>query len=360
LDTGEHVLGHKRIEASKTMSVAAGTRPKSDESERFEPYWLMSSTMNHREANALSQKILGKIVAHETARTQLPFAARSVLTTRPSLGLMSCFHPALQWSPQREDAQGDTPGERRLMLLRPADGRVIVRHRDGQTRVKAREAIVTEIGAETSFAFVQVGRIDLIEIDPSYTAWFDGAVEERLMQPIPRSNRGLQVLAHYGALLLRGLLPLTSAELRSLAVSHIHDLIGVMLQDRSAPTPVLAVDRRAGRLAAIKADIETRLEHRDLGIDVIAGLNGVSPRSVQKLFETESQTFSEYVLQRRLERAWQRLTSTEESDDFTISGVAFDVGFGDLSYFNRSFRKRFGRSPSQVRARPADSKSTLP
>lgn len=39
-----------------------------------------------------------------------------------------------------------------------------------------------------------------------------------------------------------------------------------------------------------------------------------------------------------------------EDDALSISSVAFEVGFGDLSYFNRSFRKRFGRSPSQVRA----------
>jgi len=30
--------------------------------------------------------------------------------------------------------------------------------------------------------------------------------------------------------------------------------------------------------------------------------------------------------------------------------VAFDAGFGDLSYFNRVFRRRFGATPSDVRA----------
>jgi AraC-like DNA-binding protein len=35
--------------------------------------------------------------------------------------------------------------------------------------------------------------------------------------------------------------------------------------------------------------------------------------------------------------------------DLTISAIAFGVGFGDLSYFNRTFRRRFGASPSDVR-----------
>ncbi len=39
----------------------------------------------------------------------------------------------------------------------------------------------------------------------------------------------------------------------------------------------------------------------------------------------------------------------------TISGIAYEVGFGDLSYFNRSFRKRYGQSPSQVKSNAAHS-----
>jgi len=34
----------------------------------------------------------------------------------------------------------------------------------------------------------------------------------------------------------------------------------------------------------------------------------------------------------------------------SITSVAFDAGFGDVSYFNRSFRRRFGATPSETRA----------
>jgi AraC-like DNA-binding protein len=37
--------------------------------------------------------------------------------------------------------------------------------------------------------------------------------------------------------------------------------------------------------------------------------------------------------------------------DWTISAIAFDAGFGDLSYFNRAFRRHYGETPSAVRGR---------
>lgn len=32
-----------------------------------------------------------------------------------------------------------------------------------------------------------------------------------------------------------------------------------------------------------------------------------------------------------------------------ISVTAYEVGFGDISYFNRAFRKRYGVAPSDIR-----------
>ena len=45
-----------------------------------------------------------------------------------------------------------------------------------------------------------------------------------------------------------------------------------------------------------------------------------------------------------------RLLSDPRLADRPISTIAFDVGFGTLSHFNHSFRRRFGLSPSDVRA----------
>jgi AraC-like DNA-binding protein len=33
-----------------------------------------------------------------------------------------------------------------------------------------------------------------------------------------------------------------------------------------------------------------------------------------------------------------------------VAAIAYDSGFGDLSYFNRAFHGRYGMSPSDIRA----------
>ena len=60
-------------------------------------------------------------------------------------------------------------------------------------------------------------------------------------------------------------------------------------------------------------------------------------------------TFTDFVLSQRLARAYRMLSDPLRAGQ-KISTVAFDAGFGDLSYFNRVFRRRFGAAPSEVKA----------
>ena len=106
---------------------------------------------------------------------------------------------------------------------------------------------------------------------------------------------------------------------------------------------------RGVRLAAIKADIVANIALRELSAAWIAARHGVSPSHVRRLFAIEQVTFSAFVLDYRLARA-HTILSDEESLDRTISSIAYALGFGDLSYFNRTFRRQFGARPSDVRA----------
>jgi AraC-like DNA-binding protein len=74
----------------------------------------------------------------------------------------------------------------------------------------------------------------------------------------------------------------------------------------------------------------------------------ISPRYVQMLFEAEGTTFSSFVMAERLALAHRRLADPGHSAK-AVSAIAYECGFGDLSYFNRSFRAAYGETPSDVR-----------
>jgi AraC-like DNA-binding protein len=69
---------------------------------------------------------------------------------------------------------------------------------------------------------------------------------------------------------------------------------------------------------------------------------------IHKLFENEGLTFLSSVLGQRLSRA-HRILSDPRLAGRNISSVAYDVGFGDLSYFNRAFRRRYAATPTEIR-----------
>jgi AraC-like DNA-binding protein len=57
---------------------------------------------------------------------------------------------------------------------------------------------------------------------------------------------------------------------------------------------------RAARLHAAKTDILENLTAPGLSISDIASRHGITPRSLQKLFESEEATFSQFLLEQRL------------------------------------------------------------
>jgi AraC-like DNA-binding protein len=54
------------------------------------------------------------------------------------------------------------------------------------------------------------------------------------------------------------------------------------------------------------------------------------------------------VREQRLLEAFRRFNDPG-SAHHSISAVAYGCGFSDLSWFNHAFKRRFGRTPSDVR-----------
>jgi AraC-like DNA-binding protein len=178
-------------------------------------------------------------------------------------------------------------------------------------------------------------------------------LEDRFLLPVPANDTALQLLTRYVGL-FEDPLQLTTPELRRLAVNHVYDLVALALgATRDATETAKDGGVRAARLHAIKADVLAGLSQPGLTIAAIAVRHRVSPRYVQMLFEREGTTFSRFLLDQRLRRAHRMLTDPRLAER-TITDIAAEAGFGDLSYFNRAFRRLYGETPSDTRAGSRD------
>ena len=82
-------------------------------------------------------------------------------------------------------------------------------------------------------------------------------------------------------------------------------------------------------------------------LETLAALVELSPHHFLRLFKTQfGLPPYQYLVQRRLQHA-QHLLKTTESD---VTDICFDLGFESLGSFSRSFKDKFGVSPSSYRA----------
>lgn len=136
------------------------------------------------------------------------------------------------------------------------------------------------------------------------------------------------------------------------AGAHVFDLVATILgPPRGAPQIVERRGIRAARLAAILAQIHTEYLDRHFSVEVVARRHGVSPRYVQRLLDEHGETFSHRVLRLRLDRVAEMLAAPPHAHQ-RIGDIAAAAGFSDLSYFNRTFKRRFGESPRRFRRQP--------
>lgn len=111
---------------------------------------------------------------------------------------------------------------------------------------------------------------------------------------------------------------------------------------RKPATPT-ARDRRRAVEAALWIDDNS---HAELDLEQAARQAGLSPFHFLRLFSAVlGVTPHQYLVRSRLRHAARRLTE----DDIAITDIAYDVGFGDLSNFVRTFHRAAGMSPTKFR-----------
>ena len=178
-------------------------------------------------------------------------------------------------------------------------------------------------------------------------------LEDAFVRPLPPNRSILRLLLNYADALDDEDTQRTP-ELQHAVATHIHDLCALAIgTTRDAAEIAMGRGLRAARLRTIKADVVRNLRDRDVSVHALAARHRVTARYVQRLFESEGTTLSRFVLGQRLVQVHRMLTDPRHADR-AISTIAYDAGFGDLSTFNREFRRLFGATPSDVRAAGRD------
>jgi AraC-like DNA-binding protein len=108
--------------------------------------------------------------------------------------------------------------------------------------------------------------------------------------------------------------------------------------DELAHTPTEFLD-------SLRQTVTLHLDKRDLNVDFVARLAGISRQALQRRLKANGTTFSAELVELKKRRAAEDLTSSVRP----ISEIAMSLGFSDPTSFTRAFKSWTGQSPRDYR-----------
>jgi AraC-like DNA-binding protein len=197
------------------------------------------------------------------------------------------------------------------------------------------------VAAPGEWATVTIARDRLLQLVPR--------ADDLLARPFDSGRPALRYLKRY----LESVLDQSNTENDAALEHHIGttllDLLSLALGvGRDAAEVAALRGLRAARLGEILAEIRANFANPAFSPRHLAQKLGLSPRYIQALLHETGVTFTERVLELRLQRARTTLMSRQHERQ-KVSEIAYACGFNEISYFNQAFRRRFGASPTQFR-----------
>lgn len=241
---------------------------------------------------------------------------------------------------------------RNHMARTPEDCYVVTLHRRGQSHFSQGDDTIS-LGADEIAIVDGHQPFRIVFAEPVSRATM--VIPRSMMNaraPWLRSGHSCKIAANspFAGLVRRHLLQLTSApaELSDSEAMLLTDSLCNMLALATARD--LAPNRMRPELLMEKLLVFCRHNMHDprLSPGRAAAHFGISVRTLHARFQQVGQSFGRWVLQNRLEACSRALRDPYQRGD-TVSTIAYRWGFNDLSYFNRTFRARFGMPPRQWR-----------
>jgi AraC family transcriptional regulator, positive regulator of tynA and feaB len=286
-------------------------------------------------------------------------------------------------TPMRVSAGGQSSFEGRLWteklgaidIARAYSSSVVIRRTPQEISRSADRAFLLSIAEETSYSFrvrgcQLVGRPgDLLLTDSAEpeeiihsgcTAIVLRMSESLLKAHLPAADdvTGLIVRGDRGAGLM------ASTMIRSLArnmrhgfdvnvcehltAALLHSIAAAYSEAFGVKATATATATAESRRFEITRYVDAHLGDSDLTVQNTALAFGVSDRYVRMLFESTGEPLSSYIQRRRLEESARQLRDPLWRAR-TVSEIAFNWGFNSLGSYDRAFKVRFDRTPSEYR-----------
>lgn len=147
-------------------------------------------------------------------------------------------------------------------------------------------------------------------------------------------------------------------DLVSAEIAMTELVVGALFSEERIPNKAMT-QVQMSHFHRITRAIQTNLVNIELSIADIVRAEGLSQRYIQKLFELQETTFSDYVRQHRLDRAHLELADSAHNHE-SIAEIAYRWGFRDQAHFSRVFTTTYGESPRAFRHTLANSPQGYP
>ncbi|MGQ0684074.1 AraC family transcriptional regulator [Bradyrhizobium sp.] len=276
---------------------------------------------------------------------QQPFRCVAELRSLPNLGIAAITTTPNRLTRSRAqiaDGNGD------FILVMPTHGEATIAQRNQEVRLAQDTGWLIRSDEPSLTVVRSMSRFVSLAIPAAVLNSLIVGLDATVTPAIAGNPDAVRLLVGYLGC-LRDEAALSAPDLRQSIVTHIHDLVALAVgATRDAAEVAQGRGLGAARLRAIKAEVNANLDRQELSAETVALSQGITPRYVRKLFESEGMSFSDFVRSRRLARAHDMLADRRYLGR-TISAIAYDCGFSDVSYFNRTFRRLYGMTPSDVR-----------
>jgi AraC-like DNA-binding protein len=288
----------------------------------------------------------GRCIVHADIEpsSETPFLAEATLQVLQGLRTLALQGSAMRFNRSKANV---VDGDDSIGLIVCSPGRSQLSQRGQEIEFRAGDAIAVLHAEPVIVTYTEGLQFGLSVPRDALTPRVRN-VESLAMRPISRRTEALRLLMTYLKSALKEDV-LAAPKLREAVVTHIHDLVALAISECAPLGESNASAVVAARHSAALDHIAAHFQDPELSLELVARCQGISPRYLQHLMTSSGTSFTECVNELRLQRAFAFLIEPHGSTR-RICDVALEVGFSDISHFNRLFRARFGVSPRGVRS----------